>query len=325
MGYKGYDLKMLARDLQHHRGGAAELQTALDLPVSTPSIVGGNNGNGGGGGAPPKAAVLPIIVIHCAIMDELDGVTDYLEMRTKLEFKTAANPMPHRRAVAKLDGKEVIIALTVNGSNNSQGTSPTMLAVEQVAAHLKPSFVFMAGICGGNPGRVKSGDVVIFEVAVNYSKGSANAGQKFRHDADKAGIPKHLDQLAATFGRDLSKAIRKIAGLPQGSQPPNVHVGAVATGEAVRNDLTEDGWLELEGGVAQKKILAVECEAFSFMTSLSERKIPFLALKGVQDTASSGVNKAAETKLWRTFSINGSAEVIWYLLENATDKFLPVL
>lgn len=150
------------------------------------------------------------------------------------------------------EGGKVVIALTLNGSNKRQGSHDTYAALEADVIPLQPNFVFMSGICGGNPNRVNKGDVVAITTAIEYERGTKEK-HKFLLDTAKLDIDTNLERLFGLFEQEITTDLTNLAGRPESGSLPRIVLGSALSGQKVRSDFTPKTWEKMSVHVAEKK------------------------------------------------------------------------
>jgi len=107
----------------------------------------------------------PLIWIHCVMPDERAVVKSLFQKHFKADFQDYEEE--GKKFHYRLEKPDFFICLSSNASNQTQA-SVTNKELSKIREQYDPRFVFMPGICGGNPNRVKKGDIIVVERVVPW-------------------------------------------------------------------------------------------------------------------------------------------------------------
>jgi len=115
----------------------------------------------------------PLIWIHCVVTDERNQVKSLFQKQFNADFQDYEEE--GKKFHYRLERPDFYICLSSNASNQTQG-SITSKELSKIREQFDPRFVFMPGVCNGNPNRVKKGDIVVVERVVPYDGDTAPLG-----------------------------------------------------------------------------------------------------------------------------------------------------
>lgn len=158
----------------------------------------------------------------------------------------------------------------------SYGPVEAGLHLKPLLETFRPRFAAMTGICAGDKKRVKLGDLIVAERAYFYDSGkfiidqSGNRGQA--HNVDMYRVSPKIRRFIRIFDQ-----WKLVAPSPE----PVCHMGAIASGSAVRSDSPFD-----EAWFSGKDTLAIDMEGAAFYRTVEDFPgMPALLVKGVSDYA----------------------------------------
>ena len=190
-----------------------------------------------------------------------------------------------------------------------QGTDSTAIAATQLIDFYKPKCIAMCGICGGRPGEVNVGDVVIADAVYRYDIGKTSIDNQTgeadsRPDIRTYLMPPGWKQKAENYRLPDSvrtSLLKNHPGASEGADKWRIHCGIMATGS--KNQRYAAVWEEITQH--QRKAVALDMEAAAIGLAAHLTGIPFIVVKGVSDTASAPTEPRV-----REFAAKASAEVL---------------
>jgi nucleoside phosphorylase len=209
----------------------------------------------------------------------------------------------------------------VLGLAGQKGTSAGLLIVRSTIEAFRPTYVLLVGIAGGL-GEVRKGDVVVSDRIYGYEYGMVAGGfwprPDWNHPTDTAVVNTALVMTGAHPGwcSDLTRI-----GRPEPS-PPRIHVGPVASGNKVVEDLSDpsfspvlDYWpslkaVEMEGLGAAEAIKDARERGhvvnFAMVRGISDRPSPKPSGRGTRPDREIS-HKTRERDRWRSAAASAAA------------------
>jgi len=210
----------------------------------------------------------------------------------------------------------------VLGITGRQGTSGGLLAVRETVQVFRPSYVLLIGIAGG-VGDVRKGDVVVSDVICGYVYGKLDGGFQPRHNWTY-----RTDAAITTAATTMPiRHPRWYAGLIRRGEldvtPPRIHVGTVASGNEVVDDLSDPmfqavlaAWPHLRG---------VEMEGLGAAEAIDDAhehglRVNFAMVRGISDTprtdpvAAGQPTPSEERDLWKGVASEAAAALAIQLI-----------
>jgi len=198
-------------------------------------------------------------------------------------------------------------------SADSMGLVDTSLHLQRALATWRPKIVVMLGICGGRPKKTKIGDIIIPDKIFHYQFGAYSKGNfepellSVKTDPDFIKRAKKLidDGVFDSIPREL-----KNRGITAPRHETTVRIGPLASADLVVKDLSkiQDG-IEMD-----RKLVAIEMEAYAAARCCELEKIPFLVIKAVQDTITGKHDK------YRKFAMFASMLALEKLLPSLLER-----
>lgn len=193
-------------------------------------------------------------------------------------------------AVGQLGRYRAVVCKPPGGKRS--GNYVAAAFTQQVIAEWRPRWVLLVGIAGSLNEDVKPGDVVLVSKVYGYDFGKIDGGKYIRrgdYDSDIAG--EWVDHLVLLRAQGFDATIASQSSLAAtfntlgGLRPPVLHLGPIASGEKVVDDL---GHVFLDE--AYKNIvdaIAVEMEAAGAATAVKgqsgRHRVGFLSIRGISD------------------------------------------
>jgi nucleoside phosphorylase len=213
----------------------------------------------------------------------------------------------------------------VLGLAGRQGTSGGLMVVRDTIEAFDPRYVLLVGIAGGL-GDVQKGDVVVSDHIYGYEYGKIEAGFRPRpnwtYPTDTA-VTTAATTMQVRHPRWYAGLMRA-AGLA--ASPPRIHVGPVASGNKVVDDVTDPSFravLEF-----WPKLVAVEMEGLGAAEAIREagerrRPVNFAMVRGISDVpraapgAGDEPSQSDERDAWKTVASDAAAALAVQLIRLA--------
>src|SRR5574341_275727 len=214
---------------------------------------------------------------------------------------------------------DAVVAL-VGKMNNARSASFT----KEALGRCNPRFALLCGIAGGfTTSGVNEGDVLVPETIVDYETAKLtpdklSPGDGTIHRGEELSVPQPLRRLLQPF---VDGAVhwgdRILETRPDGTTAvPRIHcAGILGSGEKLVADESAEvrRWLIDEYG---HRALGVEMEAYGFAVAATEKGVPFLVAKAVQDPATTAKDDPTQKDVWRSYAIDASAAFASALLRS---------
>ena len=222
------------------------------------------------------------IILITALEDEYNAVCTIFG-KEKETFKSGLKYCSIKYKIKNINIKVIIIKQYSMGMISA--SSATTYAIHK----FKPQMILMCGVCAGVNKEIQLGDLIVFTPVFDYECGKYIEGKfypDFRHhqiDGKSRGIVEKMrnDKL---LKRKIKDGYTYKEGTPVTEL--NIHVCQGATGSAVIADPNK-----VEGiAEHQRSLSAIDMESYAvaeIASIASEKKIPWLVVKGVQDHADS--------------------------------------
>ena len=189
-----------------------------------------------------------------------------------------------------------VVAVIVAGEGNVAAGQQAAIYIQ----YLQPSCVFMVGIAGGLSKDVTLGDVVVSNQIIYYENTKETpSGSESRPDGPPA--DRELLNRARYYNVDWHTFIReKRPGDSTSNEVPQVHFGAIASGEKVIAD--EERASDLKR--LHSKFLAIDMESHGVgdAAARSKNRPRFIAIRGISDYADSNKNDD-----WQKYAADSAA------------------
>jgi nucleoside phosphorylase len=210
----------------------------------------------------------------------------------------------------------------VLGMAGNQGTSGDLLIVRETIEAFHPTYVLLVGIAGGLE-RLRRGDVVVSSCVYGYEYGEVDTGFRPRphwvYHTDSA-----ITTAAATMEVRHPRWYEALNRAPL--SPPRIHVGPVASGNKVVDDLSEPTFqpvLQFWPG-----LVAVEMDGLGAAEAIHEANerghaVNFAMLRGISDTRRLAARSArrsrqtAQRDRWKLAAAEAAAELAIQLIRRA--------
>ena len=210
----------------------------------------------------------------------------------------------------------------VLGMAGRQGTSGGLLVVRDTVEAFRPDYVLLVGIAGGL-GEVRKGDVVVSDRIYGYEYGKVDRGFTPRPNwsyATDIGITTAAATMPVRHPRWYAGLIRR-PGLDV--SPPRIHVGPVASGNKVVDDVSDPAFRPVLDFWPQLR--AVEMEGLGAAEAIEEARargssVNFAMVRGISDTPRVGPapggqsTQSAERDSWKNVASDAAAALAVQLI-----------
>lgn len=269
--------------------------------------------------SPPPASELHVDVLFLTVLaEELEavlalgaaGAGGWKAARDRRGFRY------HYREILNERGLSLRFAAASTGTMDEPATAAR---VQGLIEELTPRGVALTGMCAGRRGEVSLGDVIVADRIYRFDHGkliAADEGRRVELHRDLATY--HLDPAwkreVALLAREpgwkaaLLEARPSSPGAPE--PPLQVHVGAIAVGETIREDPEVFGRLERHVG----RTLGLAMEATSIEHVVARAGTKTVIAKAVSDFADAGKDESS-----RAFACRASAEFLLALFRRCFD------
>lgn len=219
-------------------------------------------------------------------------------------------------------GKKLKVLLT---SLPKMGMVPTADITHRIINQFEPYCIIMSGICGGNKGEVKIGDIVIAEKAWDYGSGSMKPKEDgsgeilFEPAPDQISADQMIIREFRKYSLDDSIVayIQKQCDTSKFDRSIKIKIGGMATGAAViKNEAFVDKYI----ATSHRKYLGIDMETYGLYYAAKnfvDRKVKYLSIKSVSDGAD--LNKSNE---FQEYCAKLAANLTNYFIENVTYDML---
>lgn len=232
---------------------------------------------------------------HVVILTALD--LEYNEVQAGLRgIRTHVHPAGTRFEVGRLEPEGCLVALAHTG----KGNLPAAALTERAVSEFSPVAVIFVGVAGALQQHVALGDVVVAtHVYAYHGATSEDDGTWARPRVWE--LAHSVDQTARHVARDCAWTRR----LPVGALPPQVHFGAIASGERVLDSaISPDArWIREHYNDA----LAIEMEAAGVaQTGHLNDSLPVAVVRAISDRAD-GTKAASDSAGWQPRAVARAA------------------
>lgn len=253
-------------------------------------------------------------IFICACADEYNAALEYLKYnRIDVSYLEEDEGYYFKLLRAKREISCIIVQQKEQGMVSCSCLSGSLF-------RFNPKVIAMPGICGGIPGKVSQGDIVVATTTYDYGSGKYLDNGTFEPAPFQIQINSLLRRAHSASKEDFVRIlgscppnvfnIKEMNGNVTTKNSDNIKVisGVVATGAAVVNNQTIVKSMQHD----HRNVIAYDMEAYALAytcTNFADNPIPWLVVKGVQDLPEA-TNKSAYTKLAATVSFSFTVDVI---------------
>ncbi len=204
-----------------------------------------------------------------------------------------------------------------------KGQAEAHIGARDAIDAFRPGSVVVVGVAGGLEPGIRLGDVIVAERIFGYEYGKIDHGFHPRPDwnyAPDLGIHSYARTLA-TIDPNWHSAIGGRA--PEGPSAPRLHVGAVASGNKVVDDLDDPSFAPVLDD--QPGLLAVEMEGLGALqavtSSRSGARPAFGMVRGISDLPQRGMSappgeQTAQRDGWKPYAAEAAAVFVLHAIRH---------
>jgi nucleoside phosphorylase len=200
------------------------------------------------------------------------------------------------KSVSSFNATQISGALRVNGKSLSveaftydkMGLVAMSYLTSSILNEIKPSIMFLTGICAAVSDSVRLGDIVVAESSWNWQSGKQHEADGFKFDSDSINGSANLiaNAKVQAQSQDFRFKLMEIGQHIKSQKDilPNIHFGPMASGSVV----VADSQVRENVVTQNRKVLALEMEAYAFYSAQKFNHsdgTKFLTIKGVCDRA----------------------------------------
>lgn len=180
----------------------------------------------------------------------------------------------------------------------NKGMVSSSVAISTLLKFYNPRYLFMIGITGGNPKKVKSGDIIVANKAYDYSFGAIIEGEndtfEFEPDYLSESADDDLINVFSSYklNKNLLFNIRQKASIGTSfNQDIKLHIGSIATGQSV---IKSEEFVKRFIKNHNRGYCGIDMETYAVYYTCRKlnRNVKFLSIKSVSDYADT--NKSDE-------------------------------
>jgi nucleoside phosphorylase len=213
---------------------------------------------------------MPRAVILTAISVEYQAVRHHLN---NLQTEQDSQGTRYQRGEFLANGQKWEVGIAQTGAGNIVATRQTKAAID----YFKPDVILFVGIAGGIKD-VRIGDVVAATEVYNYELGKIEEQMRYRPKSEKS---THQLVEIAKHEAESPEWLERLSSI-QSSQPPNVFVKPIASGEKVVASTGSELFKSLRANFSDA--VAVEMEGYGFLhATFADPNIQAIVIRGISD------------------------------------------